>query len=185
MIKIYGKIFAVGTTFKLTEKNGYSDSDFYASYLDFNTHSVKTEEYATTRFSAPKSDYDAFIDLTKENLIKWWKEGGKDNVFSSFYAEEKINSKKPTKDKFVKIVRGKKDLIGKEGTIFWLKDVNYDPYKRKYNWKTKIGIRDNNNNVYWTYVNNVEVLNPDTYINIDLLNKKVQNWYDEVFKIAI
>lgn len=184
MIKVDGKIFAVGTTYQLTEKNGYNDSDFYATYLNFDTHDIDTIEYATTRFISPVELCDAFIDLTKENLIKWWKEGGKENRYNAYYAIEEINSKKPTKGKIVKVKSGRKAPIGVEGTIFWIKKVNYDRYHREMYDIIKIGIKDKDENIYWTYTHNVEVVDPDKYIDMQKVEKEVQNWYNELLKIA-
>ena len=55
----------------------------------------------------------------------------------------------PRKGDIVTVVKGRKVPIGTTGRIFWLKDTGYGP---------RIGIKDANENVTWTYLKNVERL---------------------------
>ncbi len=59
----------------------------------------------------------------------------------------------------VKVVKGRKVPIGTEGICFWMGE--YDNSKYDDPWgiytATHIGIRDDDANVYWTSLNNVEL----------------------------
>ena len=186
MIKEHGKIIqsSVGTTFKLTEENHYNDSDFFAHYLDLNTGKIVVEEYATTRFACGLAKYHADIDLTKENLEKWWNNGGKEYIYNNYYFDEDRKSKQTGKYKLVKVISGKKVPLGTEGIIFYTKEVNYDPYKRKWGKELKIGIKTKDYKVYWTYAKNVEVVNPEIYIDKNKIKKQTQDWYNSILSIS-
>ena len=50
-IFLNGKEIYKGCVISLWERNGYNDSDFYASVWDEETKSIKEYEYDTTRFA--------------------------------------------------------------------------------------------------------------------------------------
>lgn len=57
----------------------------------------------------------------------------------------------PGKGDRVRVVRGRKVPIGTEGVLFWEQfDSRFDAYR--------IGIRDDREEVHWTYKKNVEVV---------------------------
>lgn len=182
MIKEHGKILqgSIGTTFKLTEENHYNDSDFFAHYLDLNTGKIVVKEYATTRFACGLAEYNADIDLTKENLEKWWNNGGKQYIYDGYHRSEDRNSKQVNKNKLVRVVSGRKVPLDTEGIVFYIKDVNYDPYKRWWGKELKIGIKTKDYKVYWTYAKNVEVVNPEIYIDKNKIKKQTQDWYNSM-----
>ena len=64
----YMKILAVGKTLSVREMNGYDDSDFYASYWDEESQSIKEIMYATTRFWTYPAN--AVIDATPDIIEK-------------------------------------------------------------------------------------------------------------------
>ena len=80
--------------------------------------------------------------------------------------------------------RGRKVPHGVTGEVFWLKEVNYDPYQRAWGWKTKIGLKDDVGNVYWTYADNVDVVSPENYVNEDMVEPRLKRQYDHLFDIA-
>lgn len=61
-------------------------------------------------------------------------------------------------EKTVKVVKGrKKDLLGREGKVFWVKRKGYsnNPWT---GWVTTIGCRDEEDQVFFVNCDNVEVL---------------------------
>ena len=58
-----GEKLGIGSTISKTEKNGYHDSDFYATY--WNGEKIVSIQYDTTRFGGYGS---AFVDATDEVL---------------------------------------------------------------------------------------------------------------------
>lgn len=56
--------------------------------------------------------------------------------------------------KTVKVFKGRKVPIGTVGVVFWL---NYYPRNTWFG-TTKVGIKDDNGNVYFTDINNVEII---------------------------
>ena len=113
-----------GKVLHLKEKNGYHDSDFYATYWCTETNAPKTVHYATTRAA---SRGDAFVDATdeikalydmynfeKEQIAKMWKK------------EYDITSKvlEVVKGNEVDIIRGRK-YKGLKGQVIWVGTCNY------------------------------------------------------------
>ena len=50
--------------------------------------------------------------------------------------------------------------------------------------ETKIGLKDADGNVHWTYAKNVDVVSPENYINEDLIESKLRSLYDQFFNLA-
>lgn len=172
---------AVGCVFAMGEHNYYNDSDFYAEYVDIENGIIGYEEYDTTRFAG--GGY-ATIDLTFENLNKYW-EKAKSIRIEQIKESLLFEAKQVTKGKRVIVNRGRKVPHGVEGEIFYLKKVNYDPYGRDWYTETKIGLKDDNDNVYWTYAKNVDVVNAENYILPESLNSRLRNGYDYLFNVAL
>ena len=85
-----------------------------------------------------------------------------------------------TKGKIVKVVKGRKVPLGTVGEVFWMEHVNYDSYNRRCGETIKVGIKDSNGNKYYTYINNLEVVNPEDYYSneqdiIDRIDKNHNN----------
>lgn len=63
-------------------------------------------------------------------------------------------------NKVVTVTKGRKVPIGTTGTVFWL--GSYDNSKHGDQWGIyttfRCGIRDSDNNIYWTSVNNIELV---------------------------
>lgn len=62
------------------------------------------------------------------------------------------------KGKRVVVTGGRKVPHGTTGVVFWSDDYNFDRYQRWYNTVTKIGFKDSEDNVFWTYTYNVEFI---------------------------
>ncbi|MBR4396933.1 MAG: hypothetical protein IKS93_03670 [Methanobrevibacter sp.] len=171
---------AVGCVYLLGEHNHYNDSDFYAQYIDVEKGTFEYEEYDTTRFGG--GGY-ATLDLDFEHLNKFWEKAKpilSEAVKESLFRE----AGEITKGKLVVVNRGRKVPHGTSGEVFWLKKVNYDPYQRAWGWKTKIGLKDDVGNVYWTYADNVDVVSPENYVNEDMVEPRLKRQYDNLFDIA-
>lgn len=67
--RLWVRTFAQGCVISLRERNGYDDSDFFATYWDEESQSFQEIEYATTRgWSYPNN---ATVDATPEVLARW------------------------------------------------------------------------------------------------------------------
>lgn len=62
--------------------------------------------------------------------------------------------------KTVKVVKGRKVPIGTIGEVFWLGSYCHSPYGDPWGIYTtyRCGIKDEDGNVYWTSVDNIEVM---------------------------
>lgn len=170
----------VGCVYELGEHNYYNDSDFYARYLDIENGTLGSEEYDTTRFAGGGV---ADIDLSFDMLNKWWKKA-KDVQAESIRKSMLMKAEEVSKGKIVVVNRGRKVPHGVTGEVFWTHDVNYDTYGRDCGKETKIGLRDDNDNVYWTYAKNVDVVSPENYVDENSIESKLKNTYDRFFDIA-
>lgn len=96
----------------------------------------------------------------------------------NYGASRNISEFQQTFGFLVKVVRGRKVKHGTIGRCFWMGTRNYAKYSDPWGLKTvtRIGIRDEAGNVYWTSIENVEVI-PGTY---EAPAKKVKK-YDEVY----
>ncbi len=160
------------------EHNGYEDSDFYAVCVNPETGEIDKVEYDSTRY--PNGGY-ADIDITEDNFRKYLVNSVASEV-KDIQRQDRVKSKLVEVGKEVEVVKGRKVAKGTKGKVFWLKEVNYDKYDRWYKAVTKIGIKDEQGNVYWTYAHNVNVINPENYIRpikdiIKEVKKKHSNMY--------
>lgn len=171
----------VGCVYNLGEHNYYNDSDFYAEYLDFENGMLGYVEYDTTRFGG--GGY-ATKDLSFEKLNEWWSSKAK-SVRIEIIKEDLLRwANQVSRGKRVVVSRGRKVPHGIEGEVFWLKEVNYDPYNRPWGKETRIGIKDDSGNVYWTYAKNVDVIAPEQFVTEELILAKLKSFYDSLFDIA-
>lgn len=156
---IDGKESYVGCVIDTYERNGYNDSDFYATVVDVESGTVKDIEYDSTRHGGTGC---AFIDITLENYTKYL-HIAKHSYYKEYIEREVKEAKTIVKGKTVKVVRGRKVPIGTVGTIFWSKE---DKYGVGYQSKevVRIGIKDERGNVHWTYAHNVEVASYKQYV---------------------
>jgi hypothetical protein len=179
MIVINGEKTREGCTYRDWEHNTYHDSDFYATSVDPVKGITETVEYNSTRYGG--GGY-ATVDLTRENL-QMYLHNAKSRQIVEAIAWYKSLSTAIGKGKEVIVVKGRKVPHGVIGVIFWERKENYDRYGRGWNEVTRIGIKDADGNVYWTYAHNVEVNNPSQYIpSIGTIRKKVQRGRAESFR---
>lgn len=81
-------------------------------------------------------------------------------VRGNYNASAEISDFKKVYNKRVKVVKGRKVPKGTEGIVFWVK--RYDNSKYGDPWGiysvTKVGIKDDNGNVHFTAIDNVEII---------------------------
>jgi GH24 family phage-related lysozyme (muramidase) len=114
--EIYTRTTHHGLVLSLGERNGYDDSDFYATVWNDETGCPDTVEYATTRGWTYANG--ATIDATPEVCAKYaaWKEQRRQERARERAEWER---KTPSVNKRVRVVRGRNVEIGAEGTVFW------------------------------------------------------------------
>lgn len=152
----------VGAVLDDREENGYHDSDFYAVVWDAEEARLKRVGYNSTRHAGGGScKVDATPEVyekAKEWLFEWAK-----GVIRQKYEED---STACVKDRKVRVVKGRKVPKGTEGILFW---------KGEYQHYTKVGIalseekdeKGGYKDVAWTYLKNIEVVEPSQYIPDD------------------
>ena len=157
---IDGKEFYKGCVADTYEHNGAFDSDFYAIVIVPEEGRMIEVEYDSTRHGG--YGY-ADIDMTLENY-QLYLHNCKTRILSELIGKEVKKAKEITKGKEVEVIAGRKVKHGVVGEVFWTKKVNYDKYNRSWYDEVKIGIKDSEGNVYWTYAKNVKVVNYKRYM---------------------
>ena len=174
-----GEITNVGCVVRTWEHNGSWDSDFYATVINPDNGTIEEVEYDTTRFAGTGAEAD--IDLTEDNYRKYLRNAFRRQLNYEI-ANDQYISREITVGKEVKVVRGRKVPIGTNGTVFYRNEVNYDPYGRLNGREVRLGIKDKDGNVHWTYERNVEIVDATQYRKSakDLLKElksKRSRWY--------
>lgn len=149
-----GKEFLVetykGCVLRVFERNFFDDSDFYVEVYDEETNSIKTIEYATTRFWTYNNH--ARVDATDE-VIKKVRELQYPLYTSILKANAMDELKKVKVGSKVRVVSGRKVPIGTEGTV-----VSTDTFKYGYKTVTQIYFKTEENRLYKSYTSNVEAI---------------------------
>jgi hypothetical protein len=144
----------VGRVISLRERNGYDDSDFYATVWDDTTDSPKEIEYASTRgWTYPNG---ATIDAPEEIQAKYaaWK---RQKAIEATLAADKEKARKVEPNKACKVVRGRKIKVGLLVNV-----LNVIPSKfQRHEYAAKIQLPTGE--MLWTNVSNLEVANPEKY----------------------
>jgi hypothetical protein len=129
-------------------------------------HSTYPSHYATATVDAtPDVKAAALAFLTAKALAKH-KAGWADNVDKAVAA-----TKVPSKGKSVVVVKGRKVPKGTTGTVVWYgPGKNFGPVpKYRGGWSVstpmRVGLKDASGTVHWTDAANVEVTNPDDYLD--------------------
>lgn len=139
-----------GCVIRIFEKNGYDDSDFFATVWNEEKQQFENIEYSTTRAWCYPNN--AIVDATPEIQTKWdimCRESEQKRRKAMIENEKHI----PRIGKNVQVVKGRKVPIGTIGTII-------REYKTHYgrNESLSILIKTNDNVEYWTNVNNVKTI---------------------------
>lgn len=125
----------------------YADGEYDHYAIVYNEDVNKIEKYLldTSAVGIPKTQCN--IDAPREIREKVWtiREAKVITEISRKCHDEAFAIEKGS---FVKVVRGRKD-VGAVGELFWMrKNPHY----------TQIGIKDTKGNVYWNYIDNVDLL---------------------------
>jgi hypothetical protein len=167
-----GKTLFAGKVLADRERNFYDDSDFYVVVFDGE---LKTYEYGSTRYA---SRGYAEVDATEEvkQAAEKWLEDWAFNQLGNSVAEE---ARKPEKGKRVRVVKGRKVPLGTEGILFWMQTKTYG-----INRVTTAGIRLEDGSVVFTNIANLEVVDPENYLEslVEIQEKakkfaKKRNWH--------
>lgn len=141
-----------GAVLARREENWHEDSDFYAVVWDEEEQRLRRVDYATTRGCT--YGCSATVDATKEVIEKatawlsiWW--------LDQLTDQEEREVLVPRVGRTVKVVKGRKVVIGTEGKVFW-----YD--KGRYG-RMRVGFVVAEGVELWTDAANVEVLNPEQH----------------------
>lgn len=147
---LYMKTTHRGLVLNTYERNGYDDSDFYATVWNVEKGKPQDICYASTRGWTYANG--AVIDATPEVRALYDAYVEKQN---QVYREHKaaIEAATPKKGKVVKVVRGRKVPIGTQGTCIW---VGPDKFARVRN-AFRVGIATPTGTVF-TAIGNVEVV---------------------------
>lgn len=133
---IYGKpnVQYEGCVLATFERNGYHDSDFYATVWDEEKQAVVDVEYDTTRCGGGgRADIDATDEVIRKAYRYYWKIGRShfDKVTNPGMAKDFGRGDK------VVVVRGRKVPQGTVGTVFWMGDC-YNQFS--YRTEKRVGI---------------------------------------------
>lgn len=148
-----------GAVLGIYERNGYDDSDFFATVWDDDQGAVREVQYATTRGWTYNNS--ASVDATDEVKAKaraWF-----EPKFAGFRAARATaEAATPAKGKRVKVVKGRKVPVGTEGTVFW---EGEDRYARDYGLgkPRRVGFKDDAGAKWFTAASNVEVIGARVY----------------------
>lgn len=141
-----------GRVLRVSEVNGYSDSDFYAHVWDGER--VDKVLYATTRGWTYRNS--ATVDATpevREAATRWRAE----REYEDLLAAARRRAESVDRGKRVRVVRGRKVPVGTEGEVFW---TGADRYNRH---ETRVGLRDDAGTTHWTSASNLEVVGLDNW----------------------
>jgi hypothetical protein len=162
-----------GKVLFLREKNGYHDSDFYATYWCVDTKKPITIEYATTR---AYSRGQAYVDATDDILAEYnaYKDE-KEKIAQKWREEYDITKKllEIVKGSSVSIIRGRK-YKGITGIVIWIGKCGFTN-------KTKYGVAiSDKKDSKGFYVDVVWVLSE--YCQKDIPNyDDIKRRYDEAY----
>jgi len=160
------RVLFEGAVLETRERNFHDDSDFYAVCWDADKQELTTIEYATTRFGGGgTAKADASDDVL--NAAREWA----DAYAFKWYKEALIrDASTPRKGKRVRVVRGRTAPIGYEGEIFWQGSSGPEWQRRPDRCGLSASMKRKGKkyiDAEWTYVSNVEVVDPDQYIPDD------------------
>jgi len=129
-----------GLVLELTIKDWWDDWDHIAIVWNEENQAPERIMYATTR-GWTGGNYAA-VDASDELQEKYRK----------YQAEKRAEERKknPQKGDQVVVTKGRKVPIGVEGEMFWMKEQNYSGKK-----VVRIGVKDSEGSVHWTYLKNV------------------------------
>jgi hypothetical protein len=149
------------------EENHSDDSDFYALVWDEASKSIQKVFYGSTRYYS----YGNYAEVDASEEVKEKAQKFLEDVYYKIILEEMQEyAKRPKDGSMVRVVRGRTAPIGTVGAVFWMKEINYNG-----NTTTRVGIKDSDGKVYWTYLSNIEVVDPTYRGNTEDLKRIAKN----------
>ena len=142
----------VGLCVKDREANFYDDSDFYMTVYHQDTGGFAEVQYATTRgwtYPAMASCVDASPEIMEK--FKQYQENCRKEEYESWRLKKAACIEKGKK---IIVVKGRKVPVGIKGTCIWRGSMGPTWQYRP----DRIGLKTEDGAVYWTSVNNVEIL---------------------------
>lgn len=151
------------------EMNSYDDSDFYA--VVWTGSKIIRVTYGSTRFWTYPNH--AKVDATPEVI-----EAAREYAFRFFVNEiterSKLNARTVEAGKRVRVVKGRKLAKGIEGEVIRLIRNDYDKSN------PQVSLDLGNGNIAYTYLNNLEVVNPESYEkNQDEINELARHYANQ------
>lgn len=161
-----------GLVLSLREKNGYHDSDFYATVWNPITRTTSEIMYGTTRASTynnwatvdASEEVQAAAEQARRDAIKDRK--ADQEAYIDAHAQAVVQLYQATKMEYVKgaqyeVFKGRNVKKGTVGTLFYVRESNYG---------FRVGIKDVNGNAHWTYGDNIRL------VDSSVLLEKAKRW---------
>jgi hypothetical protein len=159
----------VGKVLELRERNGYHDSDFFATVWDDEQKKPREIEYATTRgWTYPNG---ADIDATPEVKAAYaaYSEERRKKEIAAYEAER---AKMPALGDKIRVIAGRKIPKGTEAEVVWVGEDSFacrrlDRYKSPYSYmlpwrynaeRYRIGVRLLDGTRVFTAAKNIEII---------------------------
>lgn len=159
-----------GAVLSTWERNGYDDSDFYATVWDDEAGEVKDVMFATTRgwTYANSATVDA-TDEVKAKADAWYRE----RLAHTLKANAEREAEFPEKGDVVVVVKGRKVPKGTVGRIFWKGE---DRYKTgRFATFYRIGIETDDGDKYFLAEDNVKLVTPKPVPTLDEFRDRVKD----------
>jgi hypothetical protein len=161
---LYMETTYVGCVLQTYEQNGYDDSDFCAIVWDEESQAIKHITYASTRgWTYPNG---ASVDATPE-VIEKAKAVVKTEILRLMKLRNESEAKRAKLDRQVRVVKGRKVPIGTTGEVGWIGPDKFARVPQFGRAKQRVGIRDLTGKIHYTSEDNVEVVNPEQYLQSD------------------
>jgi hypothetical protein len=158
--KIFTRTQYQGCVLDTYERNGYDDSDFYATVWDEQSQSVKTIEYATTRGWTYCNG--ASVDATSEVIEKALQYEIKRTI-PLYVQNDRELAATPAQHKVCKVIKGRKIAKGEIVTVIGRPEQHKYSMSRWAPVVTTMLVRLSNGNMLHTNIENLEVVNPEQY----------------------
>lgn len=152
---LYLRTEYVGRVLGTWERNGYDDSDFFATVME-DDGSIRQVEYASTRGWTYANG--ASVDATPE-VQAAYAAMQHDAAVARDIAREAAEAATPYKGRTVRVVKGRKVPIGTTGVVFYREQSKYQSRYRTFLDAPayRIGFRDAAGDTHFTADSNVEV----------------------------
>ncbi|MCD8294949.1 MAG: hypothetical protein LUE27_06895 [Clostridia bacterium] len=162
-------------------ENFIEDSYDNMVYIDPETGIIAIEETGYVNDHAPYR-----VDITEENFKAFLKHADKRYIEGAI-ERDRANAHAITKGKYVEVLKGRKVPLHTKGNVFWTKEQEIrDRWGRIRDVVTRVGLKDADGKVWWTYASNCVVINPKTYYTpAQVLRKQIKEYKSEAYKRVV